>query len=133
MPGVDCCDSVVGELTSVCLESVSGLMDFVGGVTVEVVSPAVATATSPANLAGAVTVGVASPVVAGTASLAVAGMASLADAGVAPLADVAEEASSADVAESAAGGTTFLADPVDVVTSELTFWEGCSRCVGLRL
>ena len=60
-----------------------------------------------------------SPAVAGVASLADAGVASLAVAGVASSADVAEVASSADLVGNVAGGVTFLADPVSMVTSEM--------------
>ena len=141
MPGVDCCNSVVGEPTSACLDStvqfvdlarVASLVDLAGGVTVGVACPAVAGVESLANagvasladLVEGVTVGGAPPAVAGVASLADAGVASLADAGVAYLAvagvasltDSTEVVSSADIAGSVAVGVTFFANPFGVVT-----------------
>ena len=110
-----------------------------GGVTVGVASPAVAGVASLADagvaslaVAGGVTVGVASPAVAGVASLAYAGVvyladawvASLAVAGVTSLAASAEVVPSADIAGNVAVGVTFLADPVGVVTEEMTVRDG---------
>ena len=134
VPGVDCCDSVVGGPTSAFLDSAVGFVDLAGGVTIGVTSLADAGVASPADLAGGVTVGVASPADAAVASLADlaggdnirvtslanAGVASLADAGVASLADagvsslaVAEVASSADLAGNVTVGVTFLVDDFD--------------------
>ena len=58
--GVDCCDYVVGELTSACLDSAVGFVDLAGAVIIGV--------TSPADLAGGVTVRVTALGVAGAAS-----------------------------------------------------------------
>ena len=69
--GVDCDALVVGGPVSMCLDGVDGCVDFSGDVAVGAASPAV--------LAGGVTVGVISPAVAGVASPADAGVASLAD------------------------------------------------------
>ena len=139
-PGVDYCDSMVGEPSSAGLDSAVWFVDLAGAVTVGV--------TSPADLAGGVTVGVTAPAVAGVASLAVAGVASLADVGVASLADAgvtslavagvaslavvgvaslvdfAEVVPLADVAGDVAIGVTFLADPVGVVTEKMMVRDG---------
>ena len=68
---------------------------------------------------------VTSLVVAGVASLAVAGVASLVDAGVVSLAvaGVVSLAHFAEVVPSAVG-VTYLADPVGVVTEEMTVRDG---------
>ena len=126
---MDCYDSVVVDsaggfvdLAGAVTIGVTSPADLSGGVTVRVTSLADAGVASPANLAGGVTVGL--------TSLAVAGVASLAVAGVASLADFAEVASSADMAGNVTLGVTFLADPVDIVTGDMTFRDKCGALDG---
>ena len=48
-PGVNCCDSMVREPTSACLDSAVGFVDLAGGVTFGVTSPAILAVVSPSE------------------------------------------------------------------------------------
>ena len=117
----------VSGVASLAVTGAASLANLAGGVTIGAASLAVA---GVASLADA---GAASLAVSGVASLAVAGVAPPAVAGVASLANFAEVVPSGDIAGSVAVGVTLVADPVSVITEEMTFWDGhgamdCSVC-----